>query len=450
MTAARVPRRTGSPLRLTLDRLVYAGLYALVLIAPLAMISHVVKAGAQGSVVVFSDAVGFGALSLLALQVVVSGRWAGTTRAFGLRPVLSLHRQAGKTVLVLVVFHVAILLADDPARLALLDSFTAPPRARAGMLATLGLFALAGTSIFRERLRLSYEHWRGLHLVLTAVVLGAAFAHVVWVDAFTANPLVRWSVLALVLTAAGALFWTRFAHPYAATQRPYRVRSVRRERGNAVTLELEAEDHHGLHFAPGQFARLRAPGSIYGMAEHPFSLSSSAHDPDRPAFTVKALGDFSSAVAHLPLGTQVFVDGPHGEHAHDGPRVRGRLLVAAGIGITPALSVLRTAAEGGDHRPVVLIYGSRRWEDITFREELDDLRRRMSALTVVHVLSQPPAAWGGERGRIREDVLGRHTPRHLDRWSALVCGPAAMVEQTTETLRALGMRRGAIQAEGFG
>lgn len=430
--------------------MVFAGLYALVLIAPLAMISHVVKAGAQGSVVVFSDAVGFGALSLLALQVIVSGRWAATTRAFGLNPVLSLHRQAGKTVLVLVLFHIVILMADDPARLGLLNSFTAPPRARAGMVASLGLLALAGTSIFRERLRLSYEHWRGLHLGLTAVVLAAAFAHIVWVDAFTSNTLVRWSVLALVLTAAAALFWTRFAHPYAATQRPYRVRSVRRERGNAVTLELEAEDHHGLHFAPGQFARLRAPGSVYGMAEHPFSLSSSAHDPDRPAFTVKALGDFSGAVAHLPVGTQVYVDGPHGEQAHDGPHVRGRLLVAAGIGITPALSVLRTAAERLDQRPVTLVYGSRHWEDITFREELDDLARRMPSLRVVHVLSQPPAAWGGERGRIRPELLRRYAPRHPERWSALICGPTAMVEQTTQTLRDLGLRRSAIQAEGFG
>lgn len=69
----------------------------------------------------------------------------------GLRSVLSLHRQAGPTVLVLVVTRVALLLLDDPAGLALLDPRSASLRARAGVLALLGLVALAGTSVWRRR-----------------------------------------------------------------------------------------------------------------------------------------------------------------------------------------------------------------------------------------------------------------------------------------------------------
>src|SRR3954451_5169064 len=100
------------------------------MLLPIALIASVmIKPGAQGRLVVFADAVGFAALSLLALQVIVSGRAARTTRSFGLRSVLALHRQAGVAVLVLVVLHVVVLVLDDPARLALLDSRTAPARA---------------------------------------------------------------------------------------------------------------------------------------------------------------------------------------------------------------------------------------------------------------------------------------------------------------------------------
>ena len=99
------------------DRVVLVAAYAVVLLAPIALIAGVVKAGPRGPLVVFADALGFAALSLLALQVVVSGRSSTTTRAFGLRPVLALHRQAGVAVLVLVVIHVVALLADDPSRL---------------------------------------------------------------------------------------------------------------------------------------------------------------------------------------------------------------------------------------------------------------------------------------------------------------------------------------------
>lgn len=424
--------------------------YAVVLMIPLLLIAGVMKPGVQGRAVIFADALGFAALSALALQLLVSGRWSPTTKSFGLRTVLSLHRQAGAAVVVLVLAHVVILMIADPSRLALLDSFTAPPRARAGMLALLGLLALVGTSMWHRRLRLRYEHWRGLHLALTAIVIAAAFAHVIWVDAYTSVPVVRWSILALVLAAAIVLFWMRVVRPYATSMRPYRVLAVRRERGSAVTLELAADGHDGLRFAPGQFARLRAADCLYGMDDHPFSLSSSAGRATRPSFTVKALGDFSTSLGHVSTGTQVLVDGPHGEPAHDGPSVRGRMLIVAGIGVTPALSVIRTAAERFDRRPLLLLYGSRRWEDATFREELAALERRMPNLRVVHALSRPEPTWTGARGRIDEALVRRHAPPALDDWSALLCGPPPMVAELRVVLRRLGVPPIAIQAEGFG
>ena len=83
------------------------------------------------------------------------------------------------------------------------------------MLALAALVALPLLTVWRARMRVSYEGWRGLHLALTAVVVGAAFAHVMWVHAYTSVPVVRWSVVALVLATAAALFWIRVAKPYA-------------------------------------------------------------------------------------------------------------------------------------------------------------------------------------------------------------------------------------------
>ena len=443
--AALRPRVLG----LAAARLLLVAAYGAVLLGPLALTAGAVKPGAQGRLVVFADALGFAGLSLIALQVLVSGRWATTTRHLGLRRVLALHRQAGMAVLVIVVAHVVVLMADDPRRLALLDARTAPGRARAGVLAVLALLALAGTSAWRRRLGMSYQRWRALHLALTAVVIAAAFVHVLWVDAYMSLPVVRWSVLALVLAAGVALFWARVAKPYATALRPYHVVAVRQERGDAVTVELSPHRHRGLRFEPGQFARLRPAHCPYGLDDHPFTLSSSADRPDRPAFTVKALGDFSASMAKLAVGTEVLVDGPHGEAIDVKHARRGRLLLAAGIGITPAMSVLRTAAARGDHGPLLLLYGSRRWADVTFREELDELERRLPNLRVVHVLSRPEPAWQGERGRIDGALLHRHAPPGVAGWSALVCGPPAMVTDTTRALASLGMPPGAVQAEGF-
>jgi NAD(P)H-flavin reductase len=109
--------------------------------------------------------------------------------------------------------------------------------------------------------------------------------------------------------------------------------------------------------------------------------------------------------------------------------------------------VLRTAAEGGEPRPLLLIYGSRRWADVIFREELEQLERCLPNLRVVHVLSRPEPDWQGERGRVGEEVLRRYAPPDLPRWSALACGPSAMVADAAAALRRLGMPQAAIQAE---
>lgn len=398
---------------------------------------------------VFADALGFAAMSLLSLQVFSSGRWAATTRPFGLRRVLSLHRQAGMAALVLVVAHVAILFADDPARLALLNVPTAPGRARAGVAALLGLLGLAGTSVWRRHVRLRYGQWRAVHLALTVIVIGGGFVHIMWVSAYSSAAIVRWSVLGLVLGAAVASFWSRVAAPYASAGRPYRVLAVRRERGDAVTLERAADGHRGLRFAPGQFARIRLAEQPFGIDDHPFTLSSGAQRPSRPAFTVKALGDFSASLADLRIGSEVLVDGPHGEGVHDYRFGAGRLLIAAGIGITPAVSVLRTAAQSDDPRRLLLLYGSRSWTDVTLREELADLERTLPNLKTVHVLSRPETMWDGQRGRISARLLRDVAPLDIAAWTPLVCGPPQMVTDVVCALRGLGMRSSSIQAEGF-
>ena len=85
------------------------------------------------------------------------------------------------------------------------------------------------------------------------------------------------------------------------------------------------------------------------------------------------------------------------------------VLVAGGVGITPMMSMIRTLADQGDKRPVILLYGSKDWEEITFREELEALEARLD-LTVVHVLENPPEGWTGERGFITAAVFKRHLP----------------------------------------
>ena len=142
--------------------------------------------------------------------------------------------------------------------------------------------------------------------------------------------------------------------------------------------------------------------------------------------TIRNLGDFTSAIASVPVGQRVYLDGPYGAFTIGNPADM-HVLIAGGIGITPMVSMIRTLADRGDKRPLTLIYGSKDWESVTFREELEALQKRID-LTVVHVLSQPPEGWAGEQGYISAEVFKRHLPPGYADHEYFICGPNVMMD----------------------
>jgi ferredoxin-NADP reductase len=109
------------------------------------------------------------------------------------------------------------------------------------------------------------------------------------------------------------------------------------------------------------------------------------------------------------------------------------VLIAGGIGITPMMSMIRTLADHGDRRPVILLYGSKDWGSIIFREALEALKERLN-LAVVHVLADPPAGWTGEQGFITAEMFKRHLPTPYAEHEYFICGPDAMMDAIERAL----------------
>ena len=193
---------------------------------------------------------------------------------------------------------------------------------------------------------------------------------------------------------------------------------------------MRPDGHEGFEFKPGQFAWLTVWNSPFAIKEHPFSFSSSAarDSSDGLAFTIKELGDFTATIKEISSGQRVYLDGPYGQFSvdqHEGPR--RYVFVAGGSGVTPVMSNLRTLADRGDRRPILLVYANGTWEDVIFREELEGLEERLN-LRVVHVIEDPPDGWEGERGYITADVLDRHLPEERERCEYFVCGPDPLMD----------------------
>jgi predicted ferric reductase len=216
----------------------------------------------------------------------------------------------------------------------------------------------------------------------------------------------------------------------------YRVTELRSELGEATTLVMRPDGHAGFRFRPGQFGWLTIWKGPFGITAHPFSFSSSAEAPDgRVEMTIRRLGDFTGGIDKVPVGRRVYLDGPYGAFTIGNPADM-HVLVAGGVGITPMMRMLRTLADRGDTRPVILLYGNKDWDSVTFRDDLEALKSRLD-LTVIHVLSKAPDGWKGEQGYIDAALFRRCIPAPHDRHEYFICGPGVMMDAVENALQEL-------------
>jgi predicted ferric reductase len=421
-------------------------LYTLAITGPLVLARLGGWHGGRSLPAELGSSLGIVALSLLAMQLVLPSR-VRLLSSLGADVAVRLHRRATDVTLSLIAAHVVVVMFAAPHRLRLLAFFGAPWRAQAAIGSVAALAALVHSSLRRRRMGMHYNGWRAVHAWLGAMAFGLAVVHTVGVHRYLCTG-VGWIGLAALTTAAiGSLVSLRVVRQRQVSRRPYVVDGVVAERGGATTVHLAATGHPGQRFAPGQFAWLKFADRPYRWTEHPFSYSSSAERPHRPSFTIKHRGSFAARAAGLERGMHLLVDGPHGAFRHD-PLSAGTAMFAGGIGITPCMSILHTARDRGDRRPYALFYASRTYDEITFREDLDELAAGLD-LAVVHVLSRPGVGWAGERGPIDAPTIERHLPDDVRRWRFFACGPPAMVEAVIQALDRLGVPAERIDAERF-
>jgi predicted ferric reductase len=412
---------------------------------------------AAGSSLLSELSVGMGLLatSMLVCAVVLPSRLRSLTRTFGIDGVLGIHRFAGLTVTLLVGLHIVLVLAANPAKVALLDALHAPNRARAGLGAAVALGALSLLAVLRRRLRQRYEVWRWVHVVLSSTVLILSGLHIWWLHHLVRDAAMRalFTVLGLGVLVVLAYRWLWL--PAFSARREYVVREVRPETSTVSTLVLEPRrdgprrGYRTLAFAPGQFAWLRLNPSMWAQ-EHPFTIASSAHLGLWTEFTIRHSGDFTRELRLLQPGNPVWVDGPHGAFTIDLRRTTGLVMIAGGVGITPMMSMLRTLAHRRDRLPHRLLIVARTVEDLLFRTEIRQLQKQLD-LTVIELLRQPPPEWTGASGAVDENLLTTLLPGKFrrDQLDYYLCGPPALVADVLTVLDELDVPQPRIHTEQF-
>jgi predicted ferric reductase len=399
----------------------------------------------RGFWIEFGVGLGFVGLAMLGLQFALTARFRVAAVHFGQDVMLQFHRQAALVAFTLVIAHPVVLLLAHPPYIEFFDPRSNLPRAGALIAVTIMLVAIIVTTLWRAALRIPYDWWRLGHGILAVFILFVGIVHVLRVNHYVSTPWKQafWSVM----TGAAVLLvlQMRVLKPLRLLRRPWRVVDVRSEGGRCWTLTVEAKGHEGMRFRAGQFAWLTLGPSPYSMQQHPFSFVSSSRTTGRISFTVKELGDYTARIGAVKAGTSAYLEGPYGAFVLD-DEAAGGVFIVGGIGITPIMSILRSARDAGDGRPFVLLYANK--SEIVFREELDQIARELD-LRIVHILEKPPEGWTGETGRVGPDLLDRCLPSPGADRQYLVCGPDPMMDLVEQHLLTRGVPLASIRSERF-
>jgi 3-ketosteroid 9alpha-monooxygenase subunit B len=224
-----------------------------------------------------------------------------------------------------------------------------------------------------------------------------------------------------------------------------RVSEVIRETADACSLVLEMADDAGADFSyrPGQFVTLRIPGGPDGPIARSYSLASSPHTGGELKVTVKRVpgGHGSNWICdNIAAGAVLDALPPAGTFT---PRSLDAdlLLFAGGSGITPVISIVKSALCGGTGQ-LVLIYANRDEDSVIFADELRKLAAgHPGRLIVVHWLESVQAL------PTADALLALARP--YAGYEAFVCGPDAFMAEVAQVLRELGMPRSRVHIERF-
>ena len=232
------------------------------------------------------------------------------------------------------------------------------------------------------------------------------------------------------------------------------------ETPEAHTLILDVPGWPG-HRA-GQHVDVRLTAEDGYQAERSYSIASPPEE-SRLALTIERLddGEVSPYLSdELRAGDKLELRGPIGGYFVWEVKTGGPLLlVAGGSGIVPLMAMMRHRDRalakvdmGTRHSlPVRLLYSSRRWADVIYRDELARLAEKDPTIEVTHTLTrEQPDGWTGFKRRIDREMLEAVAWPPSEQPRVFVCGPTPLVEAVANNLVELGHQPAFVKTERFG
>jgi len=378
---------------------------------------------------------GLSALSLLAFNIILSSRLGIFDRLFlGMDRAYRFHRIIGGTVLILILTH-AMLITAKYSSISLMSGyeFLKPNLDIALMAGKLALAAILTLVFFSMYITIRYKWFIIMQRLLGAMIFIGGY-HALFVAG--TNLQTNWGLLSYFIALGGLAavlyVYRSILHKPLTKRLSYTVESVTASEN--ITRIWMRPSGKALAFYAGQFGFFRFHSAAVSDESHPFSISSGSDDP-RLRVSIKAIGDYTTAIQHVAVGDMVTVEGPYGNFSFTKIRSRQQVWIAGGIGITPFLSMARSLPAG---YTVTLFYCTKtRAEAALFLDELEQITQQNPGFRVVTISND------------QNQSLDIEAVKNITATDYLLCAPLAMVQSVETQLIDAGIARNHIHYEEF-
>ena len=238
---------------------------------------------------------------------------------------------------------------------------------------------------------------------------------------------------------------------------PLRVAKKTKETADACSLEFAVPQDLATAFAykAGQFVTI--VHDIGGEElQRQYSLSSTPVVDSRLRVTVKKIEDGRMShflVDQVQEGDVLETQRPSGRFFVPSEGPQRAIMLAAGSGIAPIISVAKHLLHDDPGNRVILAYGNRTEDTIILREEIDALDKQFDALSVEYVLSRPDERWSEGCGRVDRAYLEANCARWLGDDGlpirVYLCGPEAFMDMAEAFFQGSGISLNHIRRESF-
>ncbi|MCX6208511.1 MAG: phenylacetate-CoA oxygenase/reductase subunit PaaK [Bacteroidetes bacterium] len=238
---------------------------------------------------------------------------------------------------------------------------------------------------------------------------------------------------------------------------PLTIKNIRKETNDCVSISfnIPTELKQEFTYKQGQYITLKTKIEDQEIRRS-YSLCSSPLEDDFRIAVKKVQNGLFSSYANdlLKIGDTLDVAAPNGKFYSElnESNLKKYLAIAAGSGITPILSIIKTTLSAEPLSEFILVYGNKNTGSIIFKEEIEALKNKfVGRLQLIHILSREKTDAPISHGRIDTDKLQQLS--RLINWQStnefFICGPEEMILATKDFLENLNIDRKQIHFELF-